>query len=96
MEKSTKFTRVFFYNLSGYDGHLIIQDLASRQTTYKKLTEQPKNSKTYISIQFDKLRFLDSYKFLLQGLADVVKSLKDEDFIITKKYFKDPEQFKFV
>ena len=61
------------------------------ENQHDKVEVLAKNSEEYISITYGniyrKLVFLDSYRFLQKGLADIAKSLNPEDFNITGKYF---------
>ena len=91
--KASKIIPVFFHNGSGYDFHFIITELMKYENQYDKVDILAKNSEEYISITYGnfyrKLVFLDSYRFLQKGLADVAKSLDPKDFKITEKYFSD-------
>ena len=63
------------------------------ENQYDKVEILAKNSEEYISIAYGnyyrKLVFLDSYRFLQEGLSDVAKSLDSNDFKITEKYFSN-------
>ncbi|CAC5359077.1 unnamed protein product [Mytilus coruscus] len=75
--KSTKLIPVFFHNGSNYDFHFLIEELMKKEDKYNKVKLLSKNSENYISIDYgsyyEKLRFLDSYRFMLKGLSDVAK-----------------------
>lgn len=80
---------MFFHNGSNYDFHFLIEELMKYEDEYNKVKLLSKNSEEYISIEygstFKKLRFLDSYRFLLKGLSDIAKSM--DDFPILEKEF---------
>ncbi|CAC5372338.1 unnamed protein product [Mytilus coruscus] len=94
--KATKLIPVFFHNGSNYDFHFLIEELMKKEDKYNKVKLLSKNSENYISIDYgsyyDKLRFLDSYRFMLKGLSDVAKSM--DDFPILEKEFEDLDQIK--
>ncbi|XP_071124236.1 uncharacterized protein [Mytilus edulis] len=89
--KATKLIPVFFHNGSNYDFHFLIEELMKYEDEYNKVKLLSKNSENYISIDYGsnykKLRFLDSYRFMLKGLSDIAKSM--EEFPILEKEFKD-------
>ena len=74
----------------------IVTELMKYENQHDKVEVLAKNSEEYISIAYGniyrKLMFLDSYRFLQKGLADVAKSLNPEDFKITSKYFDNSRQ----
>ena len=96
--KASKIIPVFFHNGSRYDFHFIITELMKYENRYDKVEILAKNSEEYISITYGnfyrKLVFLDSYRFLQEGLSDVAKSLDSKAFKITGKYFNDSRQTK--
>ena len=57
---------VFFHNLRGYDGHLIMQGI-HRYADTKQIKVIPNNMEKYVSFQLGNLRFLDSLQFLGPG-----------------------------
>ncbi|CAC5364416.1 unnamed protein product [Mytilus coruscus] len=67
------------------------EELMKHEDEYNKVKLLSKNSENYISIDYGsynrKLRFLDSYRFMLKGLSDVAKSM--DDFPILEKEFED-------
>ena len=88
--KTSKLIPVFFQNGSNYDFHFIIEELMKYEDDYNKVQLLSKNSENYISIDYGsnykKIRFLDSYRFMVKGLSDVAKSMVE--FPILDKYFK--------
>ena len=88
-QRSSSFVPIFFYNFSGYDCHLIFQELLIQ--AFEKGYEPkiiPKSIENYVSIQVGCLRFLDSYRFLSSKLDKLVKSL-DSFPIMDENGFKD-------
>ena len=95
---------VIFHNLQGYDAHLFIKQLAKIPgkldcipSTEEKYISFSKHVKVgeYISktgkkcqITFE-IRFIDSFKFLQTSLSNLVSNLQPEDFINTKRKFKN-------
>ena len=59
---------VFFHNLRGYDGHLIMQGI-HRYADEKRIKVIPNNMEKYVSFQLGNLRFLDSLQFLGPGAS---------------------------
>ena len=71
MEEGKKRTKnivipVFFHNLKGYDGHLILSHVGK---FISKLSAIPLNYEKMMSFSFRKLRFLDSAGFLASSLG---------------------------
>lgn len=88
--KLPKFVPVLLHNLSNYDAHIIIKELGFDNGTIKVI---PNSSEKFISfskyINGTEIRFIDSCKFLNASLDTLCNNLDDNDFIYTKKYFKD-------
>ena len=61
---------VFFHNLKGYDGHLLMQAMARVRGEIKCI---PTNTEKYISFSLRNLRFVDSVNVLLSSLDKLVK-----------------------
>ena len=88
-QRSSSFVPIFFHNSSGYDCHLIFEELLIQ--AFEKGYEPkiiPKSMENYVSIQVGCLRFLDSYRFLSSRLDKLVKSL-DSFPIMDENGFKD-------
>ena len=91
-QRSSSFVPIFFHNFSGYDCHLIFEELLTQ--AFEKGYEpkkSPKSMENYVSIQVGCLRFLDSYRFL--SLHKLDKSLDnlpvmDENGFIDKLFKK--------
>ena len=75
-QRSSSFVPIFFHNFSGYDCHLIFEELLIQ--AFEKGYEPkiiPKSMENYVSIQVGCLRFLYSYRFLSSSLDKLVRSL---------------------
>ena len=86
---------MFFHNLSGYDGHIIFQNLSKVKCKDPKVIA--KSMEKFISFSIGTLHFKDSAQFLLSSLDKLVSNLKiqaekeeneKEMFQNTWKYFK--------
>ena len=79
----------FLHNLKGYDAHLIIK---AAKKEHGKITAIPTNSEKYISFTIgDKLKkvtFKDSFAFMSSSLDSLVKDLKPEELVITRRYLE--------
>ena len=71
---------VFFHNLKGYDGHLLMQAMARERGEIKCI---PTNTEKYISFSLGNLRFVDSVNFLLSSLDKLVKG--SDKFLIMNR-----------
>ena len=75
-QMSSSFVPIFFHNFSGYDCHLIFEELLTEATNQiYNPTIIPKSLENYVSVQVGCLRFLDSYRLLSSSLDKLVKSL---------------------
>ena len=99
-QKSSSFVPIFFHNFSGYDCHLIFEELLTEAYTIGQQscnrnynpTIIPKSLENYVSVQVGCLRFLDSYRFLSSSLYKLVKSL--DNFPIMKLEGMSDDLFK--
>ncbi|CAG9836230.1 unnamed protein product [Diabrotica balteata] len=87
---------VCFHNLSGYDSHFIIRDLAKRG----KITLLPINKEKYISFTQHlpndiKFRFIDSLRFLGASLDELVSTVDIKELKNLKYEFKHLPDSKF-
>ena len=102
--KKPKFIPVVFHNLSGYDSHLFIKNLGFTEGTIdcipnndEKYISFTKN--TVVGSYTDKegkdnpikhkIRFIDSYKFMNEGLESLVNNLPDDGFKNLERYYKE-------
>ncbi|XP_071573140.1 uncharacterized protein [Temnothorax nylanderi] len=97
--KDSHFIPVIFHNLSGYDAHFIIKEIAAAfegsidvlpitKEKYISFTKHVKDTADRSDSRSDiKLRFIDSYKFLSASLAKLASFLdKDKLKIIRSKF----------
>ena len=92
-QRSSSFVPIFFHNFSGYDCHLIFEELLTEAYTQNyNPTIIPKSLENYVSVQVGCLRFLDSYRFLSSSLDKLVKSL--DNFPIMKLEGMSDDLFK--
>ena len=84
---------VFFHNLRGYDGHLIIHAIQRRHGRVRVI---PTNIEKYMAFSVGRLQFLDTYQFMPEPLDKLVKTLDDGEFIYTRREFPDEEQFRLM
>ena len=64
---------VYFHNLKGFDGHLIIKELGKMNIGNIKIIAQ--NFEKYVTFSFKNLQFLDSFAFLGTSLDSLAKNL---------------------
>ncbi|XP_049872417.1 uncharacterized protein LOC126380040 [Pectinophora gossypiella] len=97
-----KFLPVFFHNLSGYDCHLFIKELAKVPGPIKVI---PKTKENYISFtkfvsisdtDSFQIRFVDSFKFLGTSLEKLTPTLKNDEFRYLKSYYPDEKHFNLL
>lgn len=97
------FVPVIFHNLSGYDSHLFIKELADYKGDIKII---PRTKEKYLSItkylttenssHSIQIKFLDSFQFLSSSLNNLCKTLHEKDFVHLSQEFKEKEQFELV
>ena len=78
-KKRSSHIPVFFHNLRGYDGHLIMQGIHRYAEERKRIRVIPNNMEKYVSFQLGNLHFLDSLQFLGPGssLDKLAKNLTE-------------------
>ena len=94
--KDTRTISVVFHNLTGYDAHLLIQEVAcgiDGQVNLLPLTKEKYISFTKI-INFGKyntikFKFIDSLRFMNSSLDKLSSYLSNDDLVILKKEFKN-------
>ncbi|XP_029670936.1 uncharacterized protein LOC115240107 [Formica exsecta] len=105
--KDTYVIPVFFHNLSGYDAHFIIKDVANAFPGSVELL--PLTKETYISFTKNvedasnegwlgrrlKLRFVDSFKFLSASLEKLASYLDKSELRIARSEFSDLDDADF-
>lgn len=82
---------VFFHNLTGYDSHLFIKEIAQTFPN-DTLSVIPLNHEKYISFsqkisEYFEIRYLQSYRFMASSLDEVSKTLDKNKFNILDKSF---------
>ena len=95
---------VIFHNMSGYDSHLLIKDIAKAANCKGNITLIAENKQKYISFtkyidgcHFN-LRFIDSFQFLPSSLDKLSFYMKDHP-IVSHEFAKDgysPEQIELL
>ena len=89
-----KFIPVFFHNLQGYDGHLLMQELGKYKN--RRVTCIAKNMEKYISFSLSHVRFLDSLNFMNDSLGRLVTNLAADGgeihFNQIRKHFPNPNE----
>ena len=86
-------TPAFFHNLTGYDTHLFVIELAAYG--FGKMEGFPSNEKNYILFskyvtidgKIHEVLFLDSHRFLDGSIEKLVEELHLRDMVETSKYF---------
>lgn len=108
--KLPKFIPVIMHNLSNYDCHLFIKQLA---TETEEIDVLPNNTEKYISFGksilvdevcrdgkmekiYIRLRFIDSYRFLPFSLDFLSKELDDDQCFEVKTFFPENEKFNLL
>ncbi|HJY23112.1 MAG TPA: DNA polymerase, partial [Hanamia sp.] len=97
--KVPHFLPIFFHNLSNFDAHLFIKELAFDDEQIEIL---PLNKERYISItkhllvnsptdgedkEYVQLRFLDSFRFMASSLDKLAGNLQFDEFVETSRNF---------
>lgn len=91
---------VVFHNLSGYDSHFLIKDLA--KMIEGELDLLPINKQHYISFTKNikglktKLCFIDSFRFMMSSLDKLSSNLDKSRMSITRKEYPNQKQFDLV
>ncbi|XP_071640852.1 uncharacterized protein [Temnothorax longispinosus] len=97
--KDPHFIPVIFHNLSGYDAHFIIKEIAAAfegsidvlpitKEKYISFTKHVKDTAEISDLRSDiQLRFIDSYKFLSASLAKLASFLDNDKLKIIRSKF---------
>jgi hypothetical protein len=99
---------VIFHNLSGYDGHIIMQGIGAMECK-DEIEPIPYNMEKYMAFKLGPLRFIDSLQFMKSGLNKLAENLgaqkcKKRDCddskhlwrIDNNRCFAHPENFKIT
>ncbi|KAK5644785.1 hypothetical protein RI129_006085 [Pyrocoelia pectoralis] len=91
---------VVFHNLSGYDSHFIIRELATNFAGHVSLL--PVNKERYISftkvVEGTKirLRFIDSFRFMSTSIEKLCNYLENDKKIITRANCRNDDEFSLL
>ncbi|XP_071052136.1 uncharacterized protein [Onthophagus taurus] len=106
-----KFIPIFFHNLSNYDCHMFVKDMALKEEDVDVIAQ---NKEKYISFSKKiivgenidskgklrrvhmKLRFVDSFRFMALSLEKLGSFLEDNQCVQIRKYFRNEEQFRLI
>ena len=83
------FVPVVFHNLKGYDGHLIVQALATERV--QNLHVLPENMERFKSVSFGLYRLIDSNQLMPGTLEGHLAALPEEERSILHRCFHRPE-----
>ena len=86
-QKYSNFIPFAFHNFRNHDCHMFFKRLVDLKNNEVKLKLIPKTNEEYISLSYGCIRFIDSYRFLSEGLDKLVKKFDEVDFKILKKIF---------
>ena len=78
------FIPVIFYNLIGYDAHLVLKGYKKSIFNKGNITCIPNNMESYLSFTIDNLRFINSFQFMSASLDKLASNLNQEDFTHTR------------
>ena len=85
--KISKKVPVIFYNLKGYDSHLIFKELSKFNC---RISVIPNGLENYMSFSLNRnIVFIDSMLFMKSSLDKLVKNLGNEDFEYLSEVFND-------
>ena len=76
-QDQSSFIPFMFHNFSNYDCHMFFKKLVDKKNDKVIFDIIPKTNEEYISVTYGCIRFIDSYRFLLSGLAKLVSNLVD-------------------
>ena len=100
--RKPNFTPVVLHNLSGYDSHLFIKNLGftagnidcipNNEEKYISFTKNTEvgtyiNEKGETKPKYQKIRFIDSFKFMAASLDSLFNNLPENSFNNLKKYY---------
>ena len=77
-QKQSNFIPFIFHNFSNYDCHMFFKKLVDKKKDKVDFDIIPKRNEEYISVPYDFIRFIDSYRFLSSGLDSLVRTLVDD------------------
>ena len=83
-----------FHKYKNYDCRMFLKNLVDMKNDKVKFDNIPKTNEDCISVTYDCIRFIDSYRFLSLSLDASFKYLNEDDFKILKKEF--PEEWQYL
>ncbi|XP_071052135.1 uncharacterized protein [Onthophagus taurus] len=106
-----KFIPIFFHNLSNYDCHMFVNDMALKEEDVDVIAQNKEkyisfskkiivgeniDSKGKLRLVHMKLRFVDSFRFMALSLEKLGSFLEDNQCVQIRKYFRNEEQFRLI
>ena len=76
-QDQSKFIPFLFHNFINYDCHMFFKELVDKQNDKVKFDILSKTNEEDISVTYGCIRFIDSYRFLSNGLDSLVKTVAD-------------------
>ena len=89
---------VIFHNGKAYDNNFILKALR-KEHIQREIFVIANSSERFISFNVDNFKFIDSAQYLPASLDSLVNNLREggeSNFVHTKRFFSDPEQFKLL
>ena len=83
------FIPFIFNNFSNYDCHMFFEKLVDKKNEKIEVDIIPETNEEYISVTCSCIRFIDSYRFLSNGLDSLVNTLVDNSHILLKNLRKE-------
>ena len=85
-QEQSNFLPFVYHNFSNYDCHKFFKRLVNKKKDKVDFEIIPKTNEEYISVTYDCIRFIDSYRFLSSGLDSIVKTLVDNSHETLKDF----------
>jgi len=79
---------VFFHNLKGYDGHLIVNAF-TKYKNIRYINAISQSSEKYLSFSIGSLKFVDTFAFMSKSLDGLSSLLQKDKFVNLDKIFSD-------
>ena len=87
-QDQSNFIQIVFHNFGNYDCNMFFKNLVDKKNDKVKFDIIPKTNEEYIRVTYGCIRFIDSYRFQLNSLDALVKTLVD-NIHKTLKDFKE-------
>ena len=91
-QKDSSFVPFAFHNFSNNDCDMFFKKLVDLKNEKVKFDIIPETNEEIVSVTYGCIRFIDSYRFLLESLDVLVKNLDEDDYRTLKKEFPDKWQ----